>query len=274
MMAPGFKPVGWVAAVAGAALSCYMLSLNVAAERAELAKVERQIIAAKRDIRALQTELGTRGRLAQLEQWNADVLALSAPTSSQFLENELTLARFDQRPQTIEERSAVRMASAEPGADEPGRKIEAPVIQAAAAAPAPQAQPQLVHHASYTPMPKSALTEVQAVLPELKPARAAPKAPSGSAATGKVEVASVKTDTTKAAMTKAPVKATAAKTPDLKADAASKKPAPAKPLPKLAAADKPARAKAAPTKVASKIDSKLVKAIGAAARREEGSGGR
>ena len=37
MMARGFKPVGWVAGVAAAALGCYMLSLNVASERAELA---------------------------------------------------------------------------------------------------------------------------------------------------------------------------------------------------------------------------------------------
>ena len=83
MMARGFKPVGWVAGVAAAALGCYMLSLNVASERAELAKLERSIIAAKRDIRTLQTELGTRGRLQQLESWNANVLALSAPTSAQ-----------------------------------------------------------------------------------------------------------------------------------------------------------------------------------------------
>ena len=97
MIARGFKPVVWVAAVGGAALGCYMLSLQVAAERAELAKVERQIVAAKREIRSLQTELGTRGRLPQLEQWNADVLALSAPALGQFLKDEFTLARL--RPQ-------------------------------------------------------------------------------------------------------------------------------------------------------------------------------
>ncbi|HEV2746220.1 MAG TPA: hypothetical protein VGW34_02855 [Allosphingosinicella sp.] len=112
MIARGFKPVGWVAAVAAAALGCYMLSLNVAAERAELAGVERNIVAAKQDIRSLQTELGTRGRLAQLDQWNAEVLALAAPTSAQFLRDEFTLARFDQREKTIEERAKVQMASA------------------------------------------------------------------------------------------------------------------------------------------------------------------
>ncbi|MDB5697707.1 MAG: hypothetical protein JWN69_511 [Alphaproteobacteria bacterium] len=131
MMAPGFKPVGWVAAVGGAALGCYMLSLNVASERAELARVERQIIATKSDIRSLQTELGTRGRMAQLEQWNAEVLALSAPASGQFLDNEMKLARFDQRGPTLEERATVRMAAVEVKSSEP-KKIEAPVIRAVA----------------------------------------------------------------------------------------------------------------------------------------------
>lgn len=113
MIARGFKPVGWVAAVAGAALGCYMLSLNVAAERAELAGIERKIIAAKQDIRALQTELGTRGRLAQLDRWNAEVLALSAPSSAQFLDSAVTLARFDQRQVEIEDRAKVQLASLE-----------------------------------------------------------------------------------------------------------------------------------------------------------------
>ena len=146
MMARGFKPVGWVAGVAAAALGCYMLSLNVASERAELAKLERSIIMAKQDIRTLQTELGTRGRLQQLESWNANVLALSAPTSAQFLDNELTLARFDQREQSIEERSVVHMAAA-PAAPQAKAKIEAPVRYAAAPGAPKSAQP-LVHQAS------------------------------------------------------------------------------------------------------------------------------
>ena len=63
MIARGFKPVVWVAAVGTAALGCYMLSLQVAAERAELARLERQIISTQQQIRSLQTELGTRGRV-------------------------------------------------------------------------------------------------------------------------------------------------------------------------------------------------------------------
>lgn len=151
MMARGFKPVGWVAGIAAAALGCYMLSLNVAAERAEVAKLEWRIIMAKRDIRSLQTELGTRGRLAQLENWNANVLALSAPTTNQFVPNEVTLARFDQREKTIAEQTPVHMASADvnEAVKAPKPAITAPVHYAAAPAPAPAVrEPSLVRKAA------------------------------------------------------------------------------------------------------------------------------
>ena len=125
MMARGFKPVGWVAAVGAAALGCYMLSLQVASERAELAAVEARIVATQQQIRSLQTELGTRGRLQQLEQWNAEVLALSAPVANQFLDSGVTLARFDTNAPALEDSAPIRMASAD-------------VAPAALAPPAPQ----------------------------------------------------------------------------------------------------------------------------------------
>lgn len=150
MIARGFKPVGWVAAIGGAALGCYMLSLNVAAERAELASIDREIVLAQRDIRELQTELGTRGRMQQLEHWNAEVLALSAPTSGQFVDSAFTLARFNMPEPSFEERTKVRMASAE----EPAAQQDAPkVVLASAFEPAEApARPQapVVRRASYS----------------------------------------------------------------------------------------------------------------------------
>lgn len=92
MIVQSFRSVLWVGAVAGAALGCYMVSLRVATERASLESVETRILMAKRDIRALDTELVTRGRVRQLERWNVDVLALTAPTEGQFLEGEAQLA--------------------------------------------------------------------------------------------------------------------------------------------------------------------------------------
>jgi hypothetical protein len=175
MMSRGFKPVGWVASVAGAALGCYMLSLNVASERAELAKLERSIIAAKKDIRSLETELGTRGRLQQLESWNANVLALSAPTSAQYLDNAMTLARFDQREQTLEERSAVQLASADtsgPAAPQPA--AQAPVRYAAAPVAEEKPEQSLVHRASFS-IPDAAPALQVKKLEEAKPAVTAKK---------------------------------------------------------------------------------------------------
>src|SRR5687768_5166767 len=159
MIARGFRSVVWVAAVGGAALGCYMLSLQVATERADLARVERQIISTKQEIRSLQTELGTRGRLSQLEQWNADVLALAAPASGQFLEDEFTLARLDLRDQTVAERAEVRMASLDTGDAAPAapkapdatpgvKATRAVETQAPAARPV---QPAIVHRAAFAP---------------------------------------------------------------------------------------------------------------------------
>jgi hypothetical protein len=177
MIARGFKSVIWAATVGGAALGCYMVSLRVATERNELAKVERQIVAAKRDIRSLQTELGTRGRMTQLEQWNADVLALSAPSSAQFLKDEFTLARLYRTDPTVAERSAeVRLASAEAPAakPEPVSKPAAPaIVQAIADGPA--ATPPLVHQASFATADTPALPKPAAAKPGPAPATAPPK---------------------------------------------------------------------------------------------------
>jgi hypothetical protein len=152
MIARGFKSVIWVACVGSAALSCYMVSLRVATERNDLAKVERQIVDARRDIRSLQTELGTRGRMTQLEQWNSEVLALSAPSSAQFLKDEYTLARLDRHEPTVDERTAqVRLASAEVPAAPPAEAAKpAPRVVQAVAEPAPAPAP-LLRQASFTP---------------------------------------------------------------------------------------------------------------------------
>ena len=123
MSGRSFRSVFMVASCAGAALGCYLVSLRVASERAALEDVETRIVLAQRDIRSLQTEIGTRGRLAQLERWNVKVLALSAPSADQFLEGGFQLARLA-RPQDK-------------------LNVEAPVVLASAPAPQPTS-PSLV----------------------------------------------------------------------------------------------------------------------------------
>ena len=95
MIAQRFKAVGWVAMVAIAATFLYLISLQVAVERGKLEAVEAQINAAQRELRQLQTEMGTRASLRQLERWNGDVLALSAPKATQFVNNGAQLVALD-----------------------------------------------------------------------------------------------------------------------------------------------------------------------------------
>jgi hypothetical protein len=112
MSGRSFKSFVMVASCAGAALSCYLVSLRVASERAALEDVETQIVLAQRDLRVLQTEIGTRGRLAQLERWNAKVLALSAPSADQFLGGSFELARLTTPQRQIDLQAPVVLAAA------------------------------------------------------------------------------------------------------------------------------------------------------------------
>lgn len=114
----GFGSLVMAASVAGAALGCYLVSLNVASERAELESVEADIVTTQREIRVLQTEIGTRGRLAQLERWNVNFIRLSAPTADQILEGSFQLASMVQPPAkpALEAPMVLASAPAETGA--------------------------------------------------------------------------------------------------------------------------------------------------------------
>ncbi len=95
MIAQRFRAIGWVAIVAAAVCILYLISLQVAVERGKLEAVEAQIGVAERELRQLQTEMGTRASLRQLERWNGDVLALSAPKASQFVNSGAQLVALD-----------------------------------------------------------------------------------------------------------------------------------------------------------------------------------
>lgn len=143
-----FRPLFLTALVLVASLSCYLISLRVASERAALETVERDIALVTRDIRTLETEIGTRGRLAQLERWNARFLRLSAPRADQFVDTGFHLANLmaPEQPQVLE--APVVMASAEaPITDEviePKAKPAADMLQLASADReiAPRTQPR------------------------------------------------------------------------------------------------------------------------------------
>ncbi len=141
-----FRSLFMVASCAGAALGCYLVSLRVASERAAVENVETRIVLAQRDLRMLQTEIGTRGRLAQLERWNASVLAMSAPSADQFLNGSFELAKLTQPERKVDFQAPVMLASA------PAPKPEkAPIGEAGmddAGAPTGVAPETLLHQAS------------------------------------------------------------------------------------------------------------------------------
>lgn len=88
MMAARFRSVFWVAVASIAGLGCYLITQYVAGERLALAHVERQVLSARIAVRGLQTELGTRGSMAQIEAWNSQTLALAAPKQEQFVKGD------------------------------------------------------------------------------------------------------------------------------------------------------------------------------------------
>jgi hypothetical protein len=170
MIATRFRSVVSAAIVAAAALVFYLISLNVAAERNELRKVERQIAATKTDLRYLKTEFGTRARLSELERWNVDVLALQAPAPRQYMKDGVQLASLVEgapapamaRPAVVQVAQVAPVAPAVPSVPaEPApapsaiRPAPAGVVMAAYDAPRP-AQRKAAAKAEAAPPPPAA----------------------------------------------------------------------------------------------------------------------
>jgi len=172
MSVRNFGSLAMVATCAGAALGCYLVSLRVASERAQLEDVETKIVLAQRDLRTVQTEIGTRARLSQLERWNAKVLALSAPAADQFLSGSFELARLAQPQRKVEFNAPVVLASA-PAPEAKKAPLGEPETDDAGA-PAPVAPRALLHQASL----KTGTREVPS-----EPANISPQKTAGSKST-------------------------------------------------------------------------------------------
>ena len=145
MSATSFRSLFMVASCAGAALGCYLVSLRVASERAQLEGVETRIVLAQRDMRLLQTEIGTRGRLSQLERWNAGAFELSAPAADQILDGGFELAKLTQPQRSADFHAPVVLASA------PAPSPTLPLAQASAnetGTPDSSSPATLLHQAS------------------------------------------------------------------------------------------------------------------------------
>ena len=148
-----FRAVAWSLGISGAATGLYLISLQVAAERGRLEQTETKIMLAKADMRRLNTELGTRGSLRQLEQWNGEVLALSTPKASQYLQGRVQLASLDgatlDRVAGPAQLIAVNATMQKPAARVAPSVVMTPVRPAADVA-------SNLHYATYTPETQAA----------------------------------------------------------------------------------------------------------------------
>jgi hypothetical protein len=179
-----FRSVFMVASCAGAALGCYMVSLRVASERAQLEAVETRIVLAQRDMRVLQTEIGTRGRLSQLERWNAGAFALAAPSADQFLKGGFELARLA-RPEPKPNFDAPVVLASAPAPDK-SSAVGKPEIDDSGA-PAPAASPNaLLHEASLKTETREVPARSVVALP-LTTAKSTEKRPATSAKPAQVK---------------------------------------------------------------------------------------
>ena len=178
MIARRFTSVVWVAAIGGAALFCYILSSKVAEERTGLAALEAQIQRTERSIQTLKTEIGTRGRVHQLQHWASADFGFATPTASQFIEDEVSLASL-QAPTNLPAMEApVRMAEAPAAAPALPR-----ATQASAPAPAPQRPAVRQASAERPAEPILRRAAVSRDAEPREPIRASARAPRGEAAT-------------------------------------------------------------------------------------------
>jgi hypothetical protein len=83
-----------VSSTVAAALICFTISLRVSTERSSVERLQRQVVADTRDVRALEAELSTRARKPVLQRWNDNVLGLGAPLPKQFATDAYELAAY------------------------------------------------------------------------------------------------------------------------------------------------------------------------------------
>jgi len=181
------KGLGWLTSCAMVAIGFYLVSSQVAAERKRVEQLDRKIVGAERDIRALETEFDVRANLAQLERWNGDTLALTVPTAAQFVRDEAALASLSPNQP---------VPAPLPGAAAPVQTAQLIVPAAAtavtaSAAPAPApAVPATVRTAAAAPVATVKVAAAKpAAAPRLTPTAVAAAAPAGASAARAAKVA-------------------------------------------------------------------------------------
>jgi hypothetical protein len=119
------------------AMTLYLLTVNVAATRSELARLNADISKTRSSIRYLESEFAVRASMRQLERWNADNFGYAAPVAGQYLRGEAELASLRGLPKGrgSNDVAPVLMAMVSPV------DLNNPAVQVDGAAPAGPAAP-------------------------------------------------------------------------------------------------------------------------------------
>jgi hypothetical protein len=88
------RRLGWIAVLALCTALYLMLHLKVHAVKSDVIRSERQIVRLEQENLLLETEFESRANLLQLSAWNQVDFGYTAPTASQFIENQRQLASF------------------------------------------------------------------------------------------------------------------------------------------------------------------------------------
>lgn len=132
-----------VAGTIAMAVTGYSLSLQVANERQETARLSRQTRALEGELKELEAELRVRMRLPQLQLWNDRVLGLVPISASQYLKSPGPLADYGRLPEAAVERARPQYAVRDqpPGGENPAAPRLARAELPSPAAIAPPARP-------------------------------------------------------------------------------------------------------------------------------------
>lgn len=171
MAARKLQNIGLVLLVLIFAMILYPVSLKVAATRTELARINQDIERSRDTIRYLESEIAVRASMRQLERWNSESFGYSAPSASQYLQNERELASLGRVPRArgandvapvlmamVSPVSVPAATEAVPAANLVGNTAPAAPVAARPAAPrrdavVPQAAPKTVRVAMHDAVP-------------------------------------------------------------------------------------------------------------------------
>jgi len=112
MTARRLRSMGWLATLVVCAALVMVLAFRVNALRSQVHQSQARIIALKQETMYLETEFETRANQQQLKAWNDVEFGYTAPTASQYLDNERQLASYA-KPVEPDAPAPIRVASAD-----------------------------------------------------------------------------------------------------------------------------------------------------------------